>query len=272
MSCVACGYGPTEGLSFCPQCGASLSPVKAEPAPEPKRVREPTLISDMEPMREARVVALLPDGSDGQAHILSGESMDFGREASDIRLAEDPYASPRHARLRCVEGAWQVQDLGSLNGVYLEIRDRVRIKHRDLVLMGQQVLRFEVLQDYEKGLGPVSENGVLLYGTPVTDVSARLCVVTTEGVVRDIHHLNGSELRVGRDEGEVRVSDDPFLSGLHAKVGRERETGEFYVEDLGSSNGTLKRIGAPETLHNGQRFRVGRSLFRFEATVMESGA
>ena len=51
-----------------------------------------------------------------------------------------------------------------------------------------------------------------------------------------------SGLTIGRKPGNGIEMDDPFLSGNHAEI--VREAGEWWLGDLGSTNGTLLN-GAP---------------------------
>src|SRR4249919_3162370 len=70
------------------------------------------------------------------------------------------------------------------------------------------------------------------------------------------------ELTVGRAPGcQVLLEGDTFVSQLHARV-FTRE-GALYVEDLGSTNGTLvnrRKIKAAVPLHQGDTLQVGRTI------------
>ncbi len=68
----------------------------------------------------------------------------FGRHSSaDVRLPL-PNVSRRHCRFVCHEGRWQVIDLDSLNGVYVNdaLVRQAELRHRDTVRLGGFV--FEV--------------------------------------------------------------------------------------------------------------------------------
>jgi pSer/pThr/pTyr-binding forkhead associated (FHA) protein len=46
-------------------------------------------------------------------------------------------------------------------------------------------------------------------------------------------------------ECDLRVVDDPWVSGFHARLTRD-EQGRFWIEDMGSMNGTwIQRAGTP---------------------------
>ena len=70
------------------------------------------------------------------------------------------------------------------------------------------------------------------------------------------------ELTVGRAGGcQVALGDDTYVSQLHARVFRRE--GQFYVEDLGSTNGTYvnrKKVTAPIAIRKGDRLQVGKTV------------
>ncbi len=70
--------------------------------------------------------------------------------------------------------------------------------------------------------------------------------------------LDGN-LQIGRAEAcQVRL-DDTYISSFHARIFR-RDDG-WYVEDLGSTNGTYlnqRRVTSPAELHTGDRLKVGK--------------
>ncbi len=65
-------------------------------------------------------------------------------------------------------------------------------------------------------------------------------------------------LSVGRAEGNEIRPDDTYVSQTHARL--FPKDGAWFVEDLGSTNGTFvneKRIASAVELHAGDRVRVG---------------
>jgi pSer/pThr/pTyr-binding forkhead associated (FHA) protein len=149
---------------------------------------------------------------------------------------------------------------------------------QELFLVGQQVLRFEVVKHAEEGFGMASENGTLLFGTPAAPRYARLSQRTVEGVVRDVFHLRKGETVIGRESGDVVFTDDPFLSRRHAVVRIQsggtgnRTPRRFALADLGSSNGTFLQIREEVRLRHGDHFRIGQQLFRFDVDTSRAGA
>lgn len=287
--CWRCRSAGDAGAEFCKFCGARYAddPANARSRSQPHAglaAQGPTMSSELAP-RDARdmaprdmaprplgeaparafLVAILKDGSDGRSYPLREEQTDVGRAEGSLVLGEDPYLSPRHARVVLrPDGQLLLRDLDSVNGIYVRLREPVELSHGDMILLGQQVMRFEVLADTELPLGPATHAGVLVFGTPEVPRIARLVQYTTEGVGRDVHYLYRDETVIGREQGDIVCTDDPFMSRRHAAVSIDRATRRFVLRDLGSSNGTAIRIRGERVLRPGDQFRIGRHLFRYD--------
>ncbi len=72
-----------------------------------------------------------------------------------------------------------------------------------------------------------------------------------------------TEVVVGRaDECDVTLSEDPFVSTRHARF--FQRDGEWWVEDLGSTNGTLvnaQRITEASRIRRDDRVQAGSAVF-----------
>jgi pSer/pThr/pTyr-binding forkhead associated (FHA) protein len=72
-----------------------------------------------------------------------------------------------------------------------------------------------------------------------------------------------TEVVVGRaDECDVALSEDPFVSTRHARF--FQRDGEWWVEDLGSTNGTLvnaQRITEASRIRRDDRVQAGSAVF-----------
>ncbi|MEZ4409812.1 MAG: FHA domain-containing protein [Polyangiales bacterium] len=219
-----------------------------------------------------QLVTILKDGSEGPCHHLANAVTDIGRYEGNITLPDDPYLSPRHARIQKRNDRWFLRDLGSVNGIFYRVREPVELHHGDVVLVGQQVLRVELLSDAEVSLGPVMHYGVMLFGTPEQPRIGRLVQQTTEGLPRDVFHLYRDETVIGRESGDVVFTDDVFLSRRHAAFKLDRAQRRVVVRDLGSSNGTLVLFRGEREIVDGDIFRIGHHLFRFDAAPRAGGS
>jgi pSer/pThr/pTyr-binding forkhead associated (FHA) protein len=157
-----------------------------------------------------------------------------------------------------------LRDLGSVNGIYLRLRDPRRLDDGDCLLIGLEVLRFELVSAAEKGLGPATEQGTQIFGSPAVPRYARLCQRTVEGVTRDVFYLTREETIIGREAGDLVFTDDPYMSRRHAAVSRDPATNAFAVRDLGSSNGTYVAMRGEVELHPRDYVRIGQHLFRLD--------
>ena len=76
-------------------------------------------------------------------------------------------------------------------------------------------------------------------------------------------HRVGDELLVGRDGAAAGLClDDDQVSGQHARL--SIRSGQVYVEDLGSSNGSFineQRIDGLRVLREDDRLRLGNTSF-----------
>jgi pSer/pThr/pTyr-binding forkhead associated (FHA) protein len=88
----------------------------------------------------------------------------------------------------------------------------------------------------------------------------RVVVVTEGGGKGGTHRLSGV-LQIGRDPScEIRPADN-YISQVHAKI--SNRNGSWYVEDMGSTNGTYlnqRKVTAPAEIGIGDRIRVGKTV------------
>jgi pSer/pThr/pTyr-binding forkhead associated (FHA) protein len=77
------------------------------------------------------------------------------------------------------------------------------------------------------------------------------------------HRAGDAALRVGRSPDNDMILRDPATSGHHARV--ERRGQQFWIVDLGSTNGTLVN-GEPvqeKELNHGDRITIGQNAVSF---------
>lgn len=73
--------------------------------------------------------------------------------------------------------------------------------------------------------------------------------------------LREAGVLIGRNPECALVLDDEFASGRHARIIRGQDG--WYVEDLGSTNGTFLgqyRVGDPVPVETGTSIRIGRTV------------
>jgi len=99
---------------------------------------------------------------------------------------------------------------------------------------------------------------------PRSGRKARLVIAGDAGRRKQLSWELEGDVIIGRSP-ECAVSvDDEFASNLHSKI--YQTEGRFYVEDLGSTNGTYvngRRIHYPTELRSGDRVKIGRTEMEF---------
>ena len=91
-------------------------------------------------------------------------------------------------------------------------------------------------------------------------------LVVTEGPLRGtIIPLGSSAVLLGRAPSCTLVLDDDYSSSRHARI--YPQGGQWFVEDLGSTNGTFvadQRVEAPTPVPTGTPVRVGQSVLELQ--------
>lgn len=90
----------------------------------------------------------------------------------------------------------------------------------------------------------------------------RLVPMRQDGLASGPHALSPDGTVCGRAHGQLRFSDDMTVSPEHARFSLRPEG--WFVEDLGSLNGTFVRLRAPRPLVGGDEIRLGRQVLRVD--------
>jgi pSer/pThr/pTyr-binding forkhead associated (FHA) protein len=203
------------------------------------------------------------DGSDGQRFALGGEYLVIGRAGSDIAFDDDRFLARQHARLeRGGDAVVVVHPLDTLNGVFRKADAPVELVDGMTILVGREVLRYERVDPEETKLHPLVRHGIALFGSPPREPWGRFVQLVPSGGYRDVRHLAGDEVVLGREEGDIVFRDDAFMSRRHAAVTWDGKRAQ--ITDLGSSNGTFVRLTGPTALGHGDHVRMGDQLLRIE--------
>ena len=278
---LAAGGGAGEAAAAAlrggqPQVHLPASAPRPHPGPPPAAPRTPTPPAGMAAIRSGPPPAAQPaarpswgslysvrrDGTDGERFPLSGEWVEIGRQSPDLAF-DDPYLALRHARLEQQPGGGcRVVPVDLLNGVYRKIRGPHTIPDGTHILIGREVLRFELVSEEERDITPLVRFGVTMFGSPARKPWGRLSLILPSGGLRDVRHLHGGEVVLGREEGDIVFRDDEFLSRRHAVL-RWQNNG-CVLDDLKSSNGTFIRLRGPQPLEDGDVLRMGDQMFRLE--------
>jgi pSer/pThr/pTyr-binding forkhead associated (FHA) protein len=258
--CPSCGTEVPPNNKFCGKCGMNMDSVAG--APVAGAAKTMYFGANQVPGR-AKLIVIKGEGVDGVTYQLNGTDHVAGRSEGAILFPEDPLLSPRHANFLYRDGRLDVQDEGSVNGVFVRIRTATPLASGGLFLIGEQLLQVE---PSPPDLGPMPDaEGTYFYASPKRPSKMKLIQRLRGGEIGMIYRSRGETITIGREGNDVNFLDDPFISGKHAQVNISAE-GECTLTDLGSKNGTFVRINEQAELSHGDYVFLGQQLLRVEIT------
>ncbi|MDP2272225.1 MAG: FHA domain-containing protein [Archangium sp.] len=196
------------------------------------------------------------DGGPESVIPMRGDVMLCGR-SGDLAIADDPFVADTQMRLFFSGARLAVEDVGGGNGVFTRLRAEREVPAGGEIRVGRQRLVVEPVPP----LAP-ADDGATAWGSPDAGHRFRLVQLLEGGIRGGAYPLKDGENNIGRENGDITFPSDGFVSGRHAvlQVAPER----LMLRDLGSSNGTFLRLGAPSFVDNGDQFLIGRQLVRVE--------
>jgi pSer/pThr/pTyr-binding forkhead associated (FHA) protein len=152
LHCTECGFVNIEGANYCQRCGALLARAETpgEPATATYRIDD---AGELVPVEIGEVTARGPalviragGGRVGESFAVDRERTSIGRRPDAEVFLDDVTVSRDHALLIRRGDAWYLDDMGSLNGTYVN-RSRIesqRLEEGDEVQIGKYKLTFHV--------------------------------------------------------------------------------------------------------------------------------
>ncbi|TML43016.1 MAG: FHA domain-containing protein [Actinobacteria bacterium] len=147
--CPECGFQNPESANYCSKCGAML--VKDEGGAETTQSYTPEEIADDDgPLDEIAaegpaLVVRSGGGRAGEHFSPTGDRTTIGRSPDNDIFLDDVTVSRKHAVLVQSGGEIQIEDLGSLNGTFVNRRridSAARLESGDEVQIGKYRLSF----------------------------------------------------------------------------------------------------------------------------------
>ena len=169
--------------------------------------------------------------------LAAGEMLEVGRE-SDKPWGDDPHIEPKHARLFVIPGGGlRVEPMGR-SGVYRQVDERLAVRDGDEFRVGESLLRYSA-----QGSGWGAVTCYPMSGTTCSTVP-----------------IGGSGLIVGRENADIELPEDTFVSGAHCRFSCRDEG--LFIEDMGSANGTYSRLRPSEAVPYGSLLLLGQTQFK----------
>jgi FHA domain len=151
VHCPECGFVNAEGANYCQKCGAFLGDrtQHAESQTATYRIDEtgelvPVDVDEVVAHEGAALVIRAGGGRVGESFPLSGERMTIGRRPDSDVFLDDVTVSRDHALLVRRGSDFYLDDLGSLNGTYVN-RHRIeshRLEDGDELQVGKFKLTY----------------------------------------------------------------------------------------------------------------------------------
>jgi len=147
--CPECGFQNPEAANYCSKCGALL--VKDEGGSETTQTYTPDEIADEDgPLEEIAaegpaLVVRSGGGRAGEYFSPQGDRTTIGRSPDNDIFLDDVTVSRKHAVLVESGGELKIEDLGSLNGTFVNRRridSATRLESGDEVQIGKYRLSF----------------------------------------------------------------------------------------------------------------------------------
>ncbi len=281
--CPGCKIDLDPQYMFCPECGSTLTdspaaeikpappaveaaPTTLESSPRPAPIssqgaRQPSAQKPSAGTSRFRIVRLARGGGNATPFDVPAGGMELGQTQGLLTFPDDNTVSPRHAMLRPTGDTLVVEDLGSLNGLYVRLTEPHQLIEDDCFVCGDSVFRVSLIA----GSFPAAEFKLFAAPSekPVLATLTRILVDGRDGEVYPIRHM---PFLIGREEGDLRLGADRFLSRRHAAV--QSGPAGVYLADQKSRNGTYIRRHESLRLVAGDIFLIGRQLLRVEAVSL----
>jgi len=249
--CPSCGSDVPPSFRFCGTCGFRMDEASA-----PMQIPMQAPTGAALPVSRARISMTLirPDGTEGGTHDLRQGENKLGRSFGVV-FENDGYLSPIHAQLDIRGPNAMVRDLDSLNGVFVKMTQEEELTSGQIIRIGQELLRFELIAAPEP-----TPDGTELMGSPNPGYWGKLTVIIGREITGAAFPLLGDSSTLGRERGDINFPDDGYVSGLHARV--TLREGRVFLADLGSSNGTFIKVNGERAVGHESFVLLGQQLFR----------
>ena len=147
--------------------------------------------------------------------------------------------------------AIQLMRFGFLALLWLFVLAAVRVVRADLRVSGQPRV----------SMPPPARRRGRSNAPPPGPRRASVLVVTAGGLAGTRIGLTGAPVLIGRADDSTLVLTDDYASTRHARISQQE--GVWFVEDLGSTNGTYlgqHKLGGPTPLEVGVPIRIGKTV------------
>jgi hypothetical protein len=149
LHCPECGFVNPEGANYCQKCGAYLARSEGEDSTMAYKVGEtgeyePVDVEEEVDKAGAALVIRSGGGRAGESFTVEGDRMSIGRTPDAAVFLDDVTVSRNHALLVRRRDGLYIDDLGSLNGTYVNRRriESHKLEDADELQIGKYKLTY----------------------------------------------------------------------------------------------------------------------------------
>jgi pSer/pThr/pTyr-binding forkhead associated (FHA) protein len=152
VHCTECGFTNAEGSNYCQKCGAFLADAASAPSKgDTTEVYKVDETGELKPVdleqvagEGAALVIRSGGGRSGETFNITGERLTIGRSPEAEVFLDDVTVSRNHALLVRRQDGLYIDDLGSLNGTYVNRRriESHRLLNGDELQVGKYKLTY----------------------------------------------------------------------------------------------------------------------------------
>jgi hypothetical protein len=150
LHCPECGFANAVGANYCQRCGAFLAAAESSSSETTATYRigetgeiEPVELGDVV-SRGAALVIRSGGGRSGESFTIDQDRMSIGRTPDAAIFLDDVTVSRNHALVVHREDGYYIDDLGSLNGTYVNRRriESHRLDDGDEIQIGKYKMSY----------------------------------------------------------------------------------------------------------------------------------
>jgi pSer/pThr/pTyr-binding forkhead associated (FHA) protein len=211
----------------------------------------------------ARLI-MLRGPSPGTIYELNGDIVTIGRGSKNNVIIRDDEVSREHCRLIRVMADYELQDLSSSNGTFVDgqrLRGNRLLHSGNIIELGDSItMEYEQTASASDTLARKTQEfvpAVQAENAPASTGKPHLILVSNFEPTQ-VFPLEERVVSVGRDLSNTIVIQDPEVSRFHIRL-LLADNG-YIIEDLGSTNGTLVngvRLTEPRPLKDGDNIEIG---------------
>jgi pSer/pThr/pTyr-binding forkhead associated (FHA) protein len=151
LHCPECGFVNPEGANYCQKCGAYLARQEGEEEPTTMTYKvdetgeyQPVDIDEVVEEAGAALVIRSGGGRSGESFTVEGDRVGIGRSPDAEIFLDDVTVSRNHALIVRRKDGLYIDDLGSLNGTYVNRRriESHKLDDADEIQIGKYKLSY----------------------------------------------------------------------------------------------------------------------------------